>query len=76
MPLHDFTHDRQSQTQAAGLGVGVVGQADERLEDALAFVFGNSGAVVVDDDLKIFRRPSQRDCNRVFGVALGVVQQI
>ena len=47
MALGDLPHQRQAEADAA-FALGVAGQAEERLEDALAKGFGHAGAAVAD----------------------------
>ncbi len=49
--LGDLLDEAQAEADAAGL-LGMAGQAEERLEDALAHRLGDAGAAVADLDAR------------------------
>ena len=75
----DLLDQGQAEADAAGL-LGMAGQAEERLEDALAHRFGNARAAIADlepDEVAPAHRDvAEADLDLAAAVALRVLEQI
>ena len=74
--LHDLLDDGQPEPAAAGVAGARLVEPDEPLEDPLALVLGDPGAVVLDDELHGLVSLAHRDHTPGAGVPRGVVDQV
>src|SRR5262245_25316678 len=68
--------DGEPQPAPAGVACAGVVEPGEAVEDALAVVVGNSGAVVGHCDDRSLRRTTERQVDARAGVATGVVDEV
>src|SRR5829696_2859305 len=73
---HDVAHDRAAHARAPGLARAGAVEAGEPLEDQLAVLRRDAGAVVGDGDLSAVAGLDHRQAHPAGGVAFGVLGQV